>query len=195
MRPEEDAGLPCPPIKAGREAAFSGFRPEGNPIMQKRLYLDIDGVLVAHQPRAAVQLQEGLSQRLAAEKGDPRIAAISDRLLSQFLAAFDAGALDRVRRLQNEFNLEIVLTSSWRVLYSLDFMQALFHVFDLELDRFLPQGFPRSSLILADAAGAGPWIAIDDMDMRKQLGHHQILTDNVLSEADYEKARRQLLVQ
>jgi hypothetical protein len=161
--------------------------------MKPVIFLDIDGVLHPYRSKKKdVPYQKDLHKKMARIKNNPAIEKLSEKMVNQFMSTFDADACSYIRKLQEEFDAQIVVTSSWRVYYNFEALQAIFALFDIQIHDLLPMGFPRSDQIKAYARNhhLSGYAAIDDMDMSKPLASHFVHTDNVMNEADYQKARR-----
>ena len=84
-----------------------------NPI----LFLDIDGVL---NPPICPQyeLDFALSDKLAAKLNNPSIKKLNIYFVNQVYYGFDKKSCELIKKLAQEFEAKIVLTSSWRLYYT-----------------------------------------------------------------------------
>lgn len=96
------------------------------------IFLDIDGVLQppASQTRFKHDLEK-LRRFLADELDDPRYLDIDKYDLGAIYHDWDRDAVERLRKLCEDFGAEIVISSDWRLRKSISLLKVYFRVHDL----------------------------------------------------------------
>lgn len=160
------------------------------------IFLDIDGVLNNYST-PAVPVKEnitGYALKKSMENGWAGIKDLKDKVVYQIIHSFDTESMELIKKLQDEFQAYIIITSSWRVYYTFDQLVSIFKLYDIQIHDILPLGFPRSEKILnyVYSHSIKNWIVIDDMNMSKNLRWHMVLVHNVFDYKDFEICRRKL---
>lgn len=168
--------------------------------MEPIIFLDIDGVINPYMYDEMVKEEPDLPHKLAKEKNNPNIEKISAFTVTQVYHCFDSKACSYIKRLLDEFQAKIVVTSSWRVFYPFLEMQA---ILDLQnLGKYMIGATdnnrkPRYQQIYdyIDENHIDAYIVIDDFNMAKYFGYRFIHTKNTMIFPQYILARSSLKVQ
>ncbi|MFR9118101.1 MAG: HAD domain-containing protein [Merdibacter sp.] len=99
--------------------------------MSRILFLDIDGVLNPIPLRTFPRLDRTLPQRLARQSGNSDYLRISTTALQLAHESWDKESLALLRSLCEDYDLQIVISSSWGIFYSLKELRLLFALHDL----------------------------------------------------------------
>ena len=167
------------------------------------IFLDIDGVLQNYgsQDRFEHDL-EALRRRLADDFGDASYLDMSKYDLGAVRYDWDRDAVERLRRLCEDFGAEIVVSSDWRTGKSVDVLKAYFRIHGLHhyvTDKTgKSEGAPRYRMgEVKDYLDAHPeierFVIIDDRYRKEfeQLFSDQfVYTTRRLEAADETRARR-----
>ncbi|MFR6071600.1 MAG: HAD domain-containing protein [Faecalitalea cylindroides] len=165
-----------------------------NPI----LFLDIDGVL---NPPICPQyeLDFALNDKLAAKLNNPSIKKLNIYFVNQVYYGFDKKSCELIKKLAQEFEAKIVLTSSWRLYYTKEEIEGMFEIVGIK-DTFIDftvHGNPRNNVIMeyVHTHNVKRYLVIDDFDMRNNFGYRFIQTAQCFNEANYHQARYALKLQ
>lgn len=168
--------------------------------MEPIVFLDIDGVINPYIYDEIIEPQPELPKKLAKEKKNPTIGSLSAFTVTQVYYCFDKKACSYVKQLSEEFHAKIVVSSSWRIFYSLKELKAILDIQDLgqyvigctENNRN-PRNQQISAYIHDHHVDA--YIVIDDFNMAASFGYHFIHTKNTLLLPQYILARSSLKIQ
>lgn len=165
-----------------------------NPI----LFLDIDGVL---NPPVCPQYEFDfdLSDKLATKLNNPIIKKLNIYFVNQVYYGFSSKSCELIKKLTQEFDAKIVLTSSWRLYYTKEEIEGMFEIVGIK-DAFIDftsQGNSRSNVIAeyVQTHNVKRYLVIDDFDMRNNFGYRFIQTSQSFNEANYHQARYALKLQ
>ena len=158
------------------------------------IYLDIDGVLCPRRLQSDFDLDAGLPGQLARERACPAIADLDPVLVNEVNHGFSPEACRLVRQLCEEFGARIIVTSSWRNVFSSRQLAAILAIAGLGeyMIGATPAGLHRPSVIRAsmEELGISSYCVIDDMDMRHDFGSRSIVPRHVFDQACAQKVRR-----
>lgn len=165
-------------------------------IMKTVLFLDIDGVLVPKQIFDPYALEPDLKYRLAQEKNDPSIEKLPDTLVNQVYHHFNKESCTLIRQLADQFDASIVLTTSWRLFFSLEQMKAILNIFDLGpyVTGMTEEGIPRYRVIQDYVMhhGIDRFVVIDDLNMMRQFPNHFVHARFRFEKEQYDCVRKLL---
>jgi len=159
----------------------------------KYLFLDIDGVLNSDDWYSSEEYND-LVKRDLHKKGhipDHHIDSKAVRLLSDFL---------------REYPLDVIISSSWRLHYSLDEIKEILKLkgfrgkivdrteMNIQKDKTLPRGWLIANYIQGKKIKPGEIIIFDDKNNMNDLNHRFILTNGKhgLTEEDIQKAKKKI---
>lgn len=167
--------------------------------MKPCIFLDIDGVINPSNRQAQYKIDYSLPDKIAKEKNNPKIAKLNMYLVNQVYYNFNEESITYIHKLIEEFNASIIITSSWRIIYSLEELQALFSIFDL--GQYI-QGTtqiisPRMDAIQSyiDKYQIKQYLILDDFDMSSVFNYRFIYVHNYFKREDYQNARYALSIQ
>ena len=95
------------------------------------LYLDIDGVLARRQPLPPFELDKALPARLAEDLNCGAIRRLDPVLVNEVVHGFDARACQLIRQICEECSAGIIITSSWRHVFSPQELKAILSIVGL----------------------------------------------------------------
>lgn len=161
--------------------------------MQPCIFLDIDGVINPSHSKNTYQLDYCLPTTLAKKKNKPNIAKLNTYLVNQVWSCFSLESIDYLKKLIQEFDARIIITSSWRIVYSLSDLKDMFDIFDLgayvvDMTKTIT---PRTQAIqeYINTHHVYSYIILDDFDMSNAFNFHFIYIRNYFKKEDYEKAK------
>ena len=158
------------------------------------LYLDIDGVLARRQPLPPFELDKALPARLAEDLNCGAIRRLDPVLVNEVVHGFDARACQLIRQICEECSAGIIITSSWRHVFSPQELKAILSIVGLG-DYVLgsvPGGISRPEVIHAslEELGTADFAVVDGMDMRHDFGVRSVVPEAVFDEVCARKVRR-----
>ena len=167
--------------------------------MKPCIFLDIDGVINPHRRKKSYQLDYNLPHILAKELNHPKIATLNAYLVNQVYHCFSRESIQYIKELTKKYDAQIIITSSWRLVYSLDQLKAMFDIFDLgkyiigTTSSISPrtkaiQNYLRKKHVIS-------YVILDDFDMSNVFDYHFIYVRNVFIEQDFKKADYALFIQ
>lgn len=166
--------------------------------MSRILFLDIDGVVNPIPQHSLLRMDFRLASRLAKEKHNADFHQVSYQALASAYYCWNPRSLLLLKELCDTFQLQIVISSSWGLFYSLKELKLLFSLYDLDdrIHAIVSYIGKRSTNILRyvqEHPSIEAWITLDDLNMEEDFPDHAITTHGFLKEADAEKA--QMLLQ
>ena len=165
--------------------------------MNSIIFLDIDGVINPFRPKMFPIKEPFLKERLAKENNNPNIEQLDLNLVTQVYHGFDKEACVHIQKLCKEFDAKIVVTSSWRLMYSVSQLQAILDIHHLGkyvIDKTGDYNTRASEIIrYCQYHFISTYIVIDDFNM-PIFGSQMIHTKKSFKLKDYIKARNQLLL-
>ena len=116
-----------------RQAENGGVRVQHETRRRTVIFLDIDGVLQPphRQTRFKHDLEE-LRRFLADRLADSSYLNVNEYDLGAIYYDWDRAAVERLRKLCEDFDAEIVISSDWRLDRSISLLKACFRVHDLD---------------------------------------------------------------
>ena len=167
--------------------------------MKPCIFLDIDGVINPHRSKKNYLLDYNLPATLAKEFNHSKISTLNAYLVNLVYHCFSKESIQYIKELINKYDAQIVITSSWRLVYSLDQLQAMFDIFDLGKYVHATTSFisPRTRAIqeYIKENHVKNYIILDDFDMSNAFDYHFIYVRNAFSEQDFKKANYALFIQ
>ncbi len=98
-----------------------------------------------------------------------------------------------------KYDAQIIITSSWRIVYSLEQLQAMFDIFDLGkyVKSVTTLINPRTKAIqeFINENNVTSYIILDDFDMSNAFDYHFVYVRHSFKESDYKKANYALFIQ
>ncbi|WP_273477745.1 HAD domain-containing protein [Faecalicoccus acidiformans] len=167
--------------------------------MHPVLFLDIDGVLHPQRSKTTAHFDMDLNKKLAEEYMDPHFLDLSPYFINHIYYGFDQKACSLIAALVSRFDAHIVLTSSWRMVYTHQELYYLFKILHME-DAFVgitKKRTPRQDVIreYIEDHDIKQYLVIDDQEMTKAFPFHAIHTQNCFNEEDYHIACTLLEIQ
>lgn len=164
--------------------------------MKTVIFLDIDGVLVPKVQDYHYDIDKSLPARLAIEKRDAGIRSLDPALVSNLYHNFDRQACRMIADLCHDFHAGIVVTSSWRNVYTFSQLRSMLSIVDLGqyVLGVTPLGYSRRDVIrrTLDTMHPDSYVVIDDMDLSRDHGYRSVCPDPVFNKKSYVQTRRVL---
>lgn len=135
--------------------------------MYNYIFLDIDGVVRSYRPKQNKQIQNHIA------------------------CYFHVDAINHLKKLQEEFQSKIIITSTWRYIYDLNTLKEFFQIFDIYIEDTIKDG-NRKDMIQSyiDEHDIQAYIILDDLDLTSTYGFHQIQTNDHFNQINYEHAKK-----
>lgn len=161
---------------------------------QTVIFLDIDGVLRPFRPYRRVRTQkENIHIMLQKKYGDHRYQKLDEGILKNVYFDWSKEAIAALHTVLKETNAVIVLSSSWRLFYSLSEMKLLLHLHDL--DAFLSDKTEnlgnRAEEIkqyLKQHREIKHYLVLDDIPMEHEFPNHALTTKEYFKKDQITKA-------
>lgn len=156
------------------------------------IFLDIDGVLRPMMPYSKIRTKEKSLKTVLSERyHDPAYASIDEPILHNVYYSFHGEACYCVRMLCQIPDTEIVISSSWRIGYSIETLKKLFALH--KLGDYVRDKTPllynnRAAEItkyLQEHDDIDAYLIIDDIDLTRDFPNHCIVTKDHLKLAEY----------
>ncbi|MBP3853505.1 MAG: hypothetical protein J6D18_02935 [Erysipelotrichaceae bacterium] len=167
--------------------------------MNPVLFLDIDGVINPNRPRLFPIKDPDLREKLSVENDNPNINDLDLKFVTQIYYGFDPKACQYIEDLCKEFRAKLVISSSWRLMLTLEQLIAVFDIH--RLGHYVigktTDGTTRVQEIkeYIYKENITHYLVIDDFNMEVAFEKRMIRTKHVFTAQDYSKARKQLLLQ
>lgn len=164
--------------------------------MKTVIFLDIDGVLVPKAQDYHYEIDETLPARLAIEKRDAGIRSLDPALVSKLYHNFDRQSCALIAKLCEDFGAGIIVTSSWRNVYTYSQLRSILSIADL--GRYVlgvtPLGCSRRDVVRRAVETLHPdsYVVIDDLDLSRDHGYRSICPESVFNKNSYNQTRRVL---
>ena len=160
--------------------------------MNPVLFLDIDGVLQSHHV-PDYEFDFDLNNKLAKELHNDTIKSLNIYFTNQICFGFDPDSCLYLRNLVEEFDARIVLTSSWRLYYTRQEIEAMFDILGMK-GAYLGNtkiGTSRSEVIkqFVKEHNIEQYLIIDDFNLSKAFGSRFIRTYDHFDQNNYNQAR------
>lgn len=106
----------------------------------------------------------------------PKIATLNAYLVNQVYYCFSKESIQLLKQLIEKYDAQIIITSSWRIVYSLEQLQAMFDIFDLGkyVKSVTTLISPRTKAIqeFINENNVTSYIILDDFDMSNAFDYH-----------------------
>lgn len=167
--------------------------------MKPCIFLDIDGVINPNRKSTTYHFDYSLPNTLAKKLNHPKIANLNVYLVNQVYSCFSKESINYLKQLIEKYNVQIIITSSWRIVYSLDQLQTMFDIFGLGkyIKATTPLISPRTKAIqeFINEHNITSYVILDDFDMSNVFDYHFIYVRNYFNEQDFKKADYTLFIQ
>ena len=144
--------------------------------MKPCIFLDIDGVINPSRKKNSYCLDYNLPDVLAKKLNHPKIATLNAYLVNQVYYCFSKESIQLLKQLIEKYDAQIIITSSWRIVYSLEQLQAMFDIFDLGkyVKSVTTLINPRTKAIqeFINENNVTSYIILDDFDMSNAFDYH-----------------------
>lgn len=166
-----------------------------NPI----LFLDIDGVIHPFTRNTNYIPDPTLTKRLAIETNNPEIENMNPYLAHFVKYRFDWNAIEYIGNLIDEFDVKIVISSSWRMMYNDKDFEHMFAIMGWKDAYIGKTGKEKARYHLIQdyikEHKIHKFLVIDDLDMTSYFKKHMILCHISFSKDNYNQARLALMGQ
>lgn len=167
--------------------------------MKPCIFLDIDGVINPSRKKNSYCLDYNLPNVLAKKLNHPKIATLNAYLVNQVYYCFSKESIQLLKQLIEKYDAQIIITSSWRIVYSLEQLQTMFDIFDLGkyVKSVTALISPRTKAIqeFINENNVTSYIVLDDFDMSNAFDYHFVYVRHYFKELDYKKADYALFIQ
>ena len=167
--------------------------------MKPCIFLDIDGVINPNRKKTTYHFDYSLPNTLAKKLNHPKIADLNVYLVNQVYSCFSKESIACLKQLIEKYNAQIIITSSWRIVYSLDQLQTMFDIFGLGkyIKATTPLISPRTKAIqeFINEHNITSYIILDDFDMSNAFDYHFVYVRHYFKDLDYKKADYALFIQ
>lgn len=167
--------------------------------MKPTIFLDIDGVINPSIPLDIFDDIENLNETLSIELHDTHLKEMNNRLVNHVYHYFSKECCTLILKLVQEFDCQIVITSSWRIGASLEDLQSLLNIFQLGSYIIGKTGTDGKRIDQINAYkkehSIQKYIVIDDLNMKSEFGYRMIRTKHFFSKMNYFQARNALGIQ
>ena len=158
--------------------------------MKPCIFLDIDGVINPSRKKNSYCLDYNLPDVLAKKLNHPKIATLNAYLVNQVYYCFSKESIQLLKQLIEKYDAQIIITSSWRIVYSLEQLQAMFDIFDL--GKYVKS---VTTLINPRTKAIQEFINENNVTSYIIFDYHFIYVRHSFKESDYKKANYALFIQ
>lgn len=152
--------------------------------MKPCIFLDIDGVINPNRKSTTYHFDYSLPNTLAKKLNHPKIANLNVYLVNQVYSCFSKESINYLKQLIEKYNAQIIITSSWRIVYSLDQLQTMFDIFGLGkyIKATTPLISPRTKAIqeFINEHNITSYVILDDFDMSNVFDYHLSMFEIIL---------------
>ena len=167
--------------------------------MKPCIFLDIDWVINPSRKKNSYCLDYNLPDVLAKKLNHPKIATLNAYLVNQVYYCFSKESIQLLKQLIEKYDAQIIITSSWRIVYSLEQLQTMFDIFDLGkyVKSVTTLINPRTKAIqeFINENNVTSYIVLDDFDMSNAFDYHFVYVRHYFKDLDYKKADYALFIQ
>lgn len=166
-------------------------------MLMNAIFLDIDGVLYPCLNRENIFQNAASIRGIWVHKGYT-CQHLSDWDVCAATLGFQPEAMKYLKRLVEEFNAVIIIESSWKFTRSLQTLQDLFALWDINITDITSNdtGYKKEPAILEyliSHPNIHKYVILDDIAMQETFKTHAIQCPDVLDKGCYEACRKEFM--